>query len=170
QYSLHNSPHETHRYCIAVLKNSQSRGGSEGVHRDFHAGKVISVSVPRNNFQLDEAPAETILIAGGIGITPLLSMAEIQARRGRRFALHYFSRSRSHAAFVDRIAASPTLSASSHFHFGDEAPKVQDALAGILRGRAAGAHVYICGPAGFIESAREAALGAGMSAAEVHVE
>ncbi len=170
QYSLHNSPHETHRYCIAVLRSPQSRGGSEAVHRDFHAGKVISVSAPRNNFRLEDAPAETLLIAGGIGITPLLSMAEYQASCGKRFALHYFARSRSRAAFVDRISDSADLGASSHFHFGDDAQKVQDCLADILDRRAPGAHVYICGPTGFIESTREAALRAGMTAAEVHVE
>ena len=169
QYSLHNSPEETHRYCIAVLKDPSSRGGSAAVHRDFHAGNVISIAAPRNNFRLEETAEETILIAGGIGITPLLSMAEVEARRGKRFALHYFARSENRAAFVERLSSLP-LGASTRFHFGTDVPKVIETLKTILGKRKAASHVYICGPEGFIDTVRETALAEGMDSSQVHVE
>ena len=75
QYSLCNDASEQHRYRIAVLRDAASRGGSTGMHDAVHQGDVIQISEPKNHFPLLQAP-RTLLFAGGIGVTPLLSMAQ----------------------------------------------------------------------------------------------
>lgn len=169
QYSLHNRPGERHRYCIGVLKDPASRGGSEAVHRDLQVGTVLSISNPRNNFALDADAADSILVAGGIGITPMLSMAHALSDSGKSFSLHYCARARSRAAFAERIAGSGFASNAS-FYFDDEASTPRFSLKQALEGRAAGAHVYICGPGGFITAVKEQAAALGLPASSVHVE
>jgi vanillate monooxygenase ferredoxin subunit len=166
QYSLHNDPRERHRWCIGVLKDAASRGGSEAVHRDLHEGRSLTVGLPRNHFPLQADEADSVLVAGGIGITPLLAMARALQAQGRRFALHYCARSRRRAAFADAIAASD-LAPHSFFHFDDEGGRLS--MAHALEGRP-GARVYICGPSGFIEWARGEAAAHGVPAGRIHVE
>jgi hypothetical protein len=105
-YSLCNDPAETHRYLIAVLRDAASRGGSVAMHERVHEGDVLTISAPKNHFALAHDATEHLLLAGGIGITPLLCMAERLAVTGADFALHYATRSRARTAFADRIAAS----------------------------------------------------------------
>ena len=88
QYSLCNASHESHRYRIAVLRDPASRGGSVAMHDSVHESDVITISTPRNHFALHPAQ-RTLLLAGGIGVTPLLCMADRLARTGADFALHY---------------------------------------------------------------------------------
>src|SRR6202048_3209523 len=92
QYSLWNAPAERRRYCIAVLRESESRGGSRHLHEAARVGDLVEVSLPRNNFPLAAAAERHLLIAGGVGIAPLMSMiAELQ-RRQADFQLHYCPR------------------------------------------------------------------------------
>lgn len=167
QYSLHNDPRETHRYCIGVLKDPASRGGSQAVHRGFQVGDIVSISAPRNLFPVDDAAAESVLLAGGIGITPILCMAEHLAAQGRPFSLHYCARSRERAAFVERLQQ-PHLAAAAALHFDAEGERFS--LAGALEGKVRTAHLYICGPGGFINAMKEAALALGMGPAQIHIE
>lgn len=154
-YSLLNDPTETQRYVIAVLREADSRGGSTWVHDHLRVGDVLASSPPSNNFPLNEAGERHILIAGGIGITPLMAMSRRLIARDAAFTLHYCARSRAEAAFIDRLdtEAGPRLEA--HFDGGDISRGLD--AAALLRERPAAAHVYVCGPPGLIRAVREAA-------------
>src|SRR6516164_2764410 len=93
-YSLVNDQSERSRYVIAVNKDAASRGGSSFIHETLRAGDLITISHPKNNFALQENAAHSILIAGGIGITPLLSMIRRLGALGRSFQLYYAARTR----------------------------------------------------------------------------
>ncbi len=104
-YSLLNDPTETHRYVIAVLREAESRGGSAWVHDRLREGDRLVSSPPINNFEINEAGENHILIAGGIGITPLKAMAHRLMARGAAFTLHYCARDRERAAYLDELTA-----------------------------------------------------------------
>ena len=172
QYSLCNAPSERHRYVIAVLRDPASRGGSQSLVDDLHKGHRVQVGMPRNHFVLAAAP-RTLLLGGGIGITPLLAMAEHLHAGGSWFALHYCARSPERAAFIDRIAAAP-YAAWASVHFDDGAPAQRLDLDALLRQADSDtepdALMYVCGPAGFIAAVRAAAARHGWPAGRVHVE
>lgn len=168
-YSLCNDPAETHRYRIAVLREPASRGGSAAMHEQVHAGGLISTGVPRNTFALAPAATRHLLLAGGIGVTPLLSMAHHLARTSADFHLHYATRSAARTAFAAELAAAPWASRVSVHH--DDGPAAQWLdLSQVLAGAGAGDHVYVCGPAGFIDAVRTVARVQGWPDAQVHVE
>lgn len=103
QYSLCNAPTATGSYRLGILQEANGRGGSAEIHRDFVEGHDFRIGIPRNNFNLDRAADHSILLAGGIGITPLLAMAYELHASGKSFELHYLSRSRKRAAFVEEL-------------------------------------------------------------------
>jgi tetrachlorobenzoquinone reductase len=140
-YSLSNSPLERRRYVIGVLHDRNSRGGSRYVHEQLRVGGTLQIGVPRNNFPLDEAAAHTVLIAGGIGITPIYCMLRELQRQGKPVELLYCARSRAEAAFVAQLAAE----AGVRTHFDEEAGGPPD-LRAFLAGQSAAAHLYCCGP------------------------
>ena len=149
-YSLCNSADERHRYVVGVLRDRASRGGSRCVHEQLRVGMRLVISAPRNNFPLQETAAHSVLIAGGIGITPLLCMARRLRSLGRSFELLYFARSRASAAFLDELAA---LEVPMHTHFDDEEGGPPD-LKALLAARPARAdlHLYACGPAPMLDA------------------
>ncbi len=151
QYSLCNPPSETQRYQIAVLRDPASRGGSEAVHAQVKEGQVLEISAPKNHFPLATDAKKHLLLAGGIGVTPLMAMAEQLSVDGADFALHYFARSATKAAFVERFAAS---SFASHVHsHWDDAPQVPPvSLVSLIGQPQAGQHLYVCGPKGFMDA------------------
>ena len=153
-YSLLNDPTETHRYVVAVLREADSRGGSTFVHDHLREGDTLASSPPINNFPINEAGERHILIAGGIGITPLMSMSRRLAARDAAFTLHYCARSRAEAAFIDEIEALLGARLASHFDGGDITCGLD--VAGLLKERPPAAHVYVCGPPGLIRAVREA--------------
>lgn len=164
QYSLCNDPAETHRYLLGVLLDPQSRGGSTAVHQ-WQRGARVQVGLPRNNFRLHDGPA--VLVAGGIGITPMKAMSHALLRRGADFRLHYFSRSRSKAAFLEELQ---TAMGESRVigHFDDEGAALP--LPSSQLRPPAGGHLYICGPTGFIGRVRQDALTIGVPAESIHTE
>lgn len=168
-WSLCNAPHETHRYVIAVLKDSASRGGSLAVHNQVQVGQLLCVSHPKNHFPLLEDAAHCLLLAGGIGITPLLCMAERLAHLEAPFALHFCSRSKERAAFVQRLQ-SAGYSDKVHFHFddGEDAQKLD--IAALVSRPEAGRHLYVCGPRGFMDAVLNAAKAAGWPTDQLHAE
>lgn len=107
QYSLCNHPEERHRYLIGVLDDPASRGGSRSLHQQVGAGASLRISEPRNLFPLTAGARRSLLFAGGIGITPILCMAEQLSHSGADFELHYCARSCERAAFLERIRHSP---------------------------------------------------------------
>lgn len=166
-YSLLNDPRERHRYVIAVNKDVAGRGGSSFVHDNLRAGHVIAVSEPRNNFALCEDAELSVLIAGGIGITPLLSMIRRLSALGRRRKLFYAARNRPAAAFLDELAALQRDS-DLHVDLDDERSGRVFDLAAIVNAAPVSAHLYCCGPVQMLE-AFEAAT-ADRPAGHVHVE
>lgn len=151
QYSLCNDPTETHRYVVAVLRDPNGRGGSVAMHDTLRAGMLVTVSAPRNHFELSDDAARYLFIGGGIGITPLMSMiAEVRAR-GQDFHLVYCTRSPQRTAFLRELQP---LIASGHvtLHHDHGDPKQGVDLAALLRDATPGTHVYYCGPNGFLDA------------------
>ncbi|HEY1797884.1 MAG TPA: PDR/VanB family oxidoreductase [Stellaceae bacterium] len=165
-YSLANPQSETHRYVIGVQRDPASRGGSRFVHEAMRVGQIIEASEPRNNFPLVEDAAETILIAGGIGITPLWCMAQRLQALGRNWRLYYAVRSRRHAAFLDRIAA--LAPSALQLHADDEHGGQIFDMAPVLAAAGPNAQLYCCGPQTML-AAFEAATAA-LAPETVHVE
>jgi vanillate O-demethylase ferredoxin subunit len=162
-YSLWNSPQERHRYVIGVLHDRNSRGGSRYVHEQLRVGATITIGAPRNNFPLDETAAHTVLIAGGIGITPIYGMLNELRRLGKSVELLYCARSRAEAAFVDGLLGSDGVQA----HFDDEAGGPPD-LRAYLGARPAGAHFYCCGPTPMLGAFEQTCEALGLP--NVHIE
>ena len=169
QYSLCNDPQDTRRYTIGVLKSPASRGGSRAMHDLVDAGSILEISAPKNHFPLAHDAAHSLLLAGGIGVTPILCMAERLATIGAPFEMHYSTRSRTRTAFFDRIAQAPFSSRVS-FHFDDEAPEQRLDLSRLLQAPRPNLHLYVCGPKGFMDAALETARAAGWPEAQLHYE
>lgn len=171
QYSLCGAPADPSRYLIGVLREEHSRGGSAAVHDLVHEGDVLRVSPPRNHFALVPGAAEHLLLAGGIGVTPMLAMAEQLASDGESFELHYCGRSPERTAFRQRLGAS-AFAERVHFHFDDGDESQQLALATLLGDRldTAGAHLYVCGPQGFMDAVIAFAQQLGWPEDRLHTE
>ncbi|MDB5873606.1 MAG: 2Fe-2S iron-sulfur cluster binding domain protein [Ramlibacter sp.] len=168
QYSLCNDSGEQHRYRIAVLRDAASRGGSVAMHDALNEGDVIHISEPRNHFPLQHA-ARSLLFAGGIGVTPLLCMAQRLAAVGADFAMHYSTRSEERTAFRKEIAVS-AFADKVHFHYDDGAAAQVLNVPEALGAWDAGTHIYVCGPAGFINHVVTVAQGMGWPSSHVHLE
>jgi ferredoxin-NADP reductase len=150
QYSLCNDPREAHRYMIAVLRVAPSRGGSRAMHDAVQEGDVLEISEPRNHFRLAHGAKRSLLVAGGIGITPILCMAERLANIGADFEMHYCTRSPGRTAFMERIEQS-SFAERVHFHFDDGLPEQKLDANGLLAHPRPDTHLYVCGPTGFMD-------------------
>lgn len=164
-YSLVNAPGETNRYVLGILADPKSRGGSRFIHDNFRVGMTLDISAPRNHFELDENTAHTVLVAGGIGVTPILCMYRRLRSLGRSVKLLYCARTAPQAAFVDEINA---LGGDITYHFDDQQGGKPASLTSFLAGQPAGTHAYCCGP-GVMLDAFEAAC-AEADIANVHIE
>lgn len=168
QYSLCRTGPALAQYEIAILHDRSGRGGSACAHRDVRPGDTLQISPPRNLFPL-LPEGRPVLFAGGIGITPILAMAEALHAEGRDFELHYSSRSPERAAYLDvltRAAYAPQLRL-----YHDSTPEAGRLDAeGVLRRAGDDAHLYVCGPAGFIGHVCDAARRAGWNETRVHFE
>ncbi|MBS0514442.1 MAG: PepSY domain-containing protein [Proteobacteria bacterium] len=169
QYSLCNDPRETHRYLIGVLRTNDSRGGSRALHDEVGEGDLIRIGEPRNHFPLVHAAEQSLLLAAGIGITPILCMAERLANVGADFHLHYWARSRAHAAFVERVEQS-AFADRAQFHFSEGVPAQRANLDEVLARPGARTHLYVCGPVRFMDAALLAARRAGWREEHLHRE
>ena len=169
QYSLCNNPTESHRYLIGVLKDPSSRGGSKAMHELVNEGDVLRISVPKNHFPLAHEAPRSLLLAGGIGVTPILCMAERLETVGEAFEMHYCTRSRDRAAFHDRIRAS-SFAPKVQFHFDDGAPQQKLDIPALLATPQPGLHLYVCGPKGFMDAVLRAASAAGWPESQLHYE
>lgn len=165
QYSLCNAPHERDRYLVGVLLDPNSRGGSKAVH-ELLEGSAINIGEPRNLFPLVESKGRSLLFAGGIGITPILCMAESLQKSGANFELHYCSRSREQAAFVGRIQDS-SFASNANFHWDDE--KSAD-IPALLSSPKTDDHLYVCGPSGFMDFVLKTAEAQGWAKDQLHRE
>lgn len=151
-YSLLNDPAELNRYEIAVQLNPASRGGSKHVHDNWRVGQLVQISAPSNNFSLDERSAHTVLIAGGIGITPMLSMIARLEELGQSWELHYAVRNRARAAFMRRLSQYESV----HLAIDDEPGFLRLDIDAVIDSAPADAHFYCCGPEGMLSHFRQA--------------
>lgn len=156
QYSLCNDPAERRRYCVAVLREGAGRGGSRYLHKSVRAGDLLEVSLPRNNFPLEPAAERHLLIAGGIGIAPFMSMIPELRRRRAEFEVHYCTRSPEQTAFRSNLAPLAAEGCLRFHHDGGDRARGLD-IAAALRDPQQGTHLYACGPAPFIVAAAAAA-------------
>jgi len=163
-YSLSNPQHERHRYVVTVAKDECSRGGSRLIHETLRVGHKLAISDPRNNFRLAEDAAHSVFIAGGIGITPMLSMIHRLTALGRSWELHYASRTARQAAFIENFA----VAANCHLCFTREKGGRRLDLAAIIGSAGGQAHFYCCGPVSMLEAFRGAT--ASLPSENVHFE
>ena len=166
-YSLIDWPQDARpqtRYRIAVQREDEGDGGSRRMHA-LSVGDVLKAEGPKNDFPLGDHGGPAVLLAGGIGVTPLISMASALQGAGRPFAFHYAARSQAVMGFKD--AAHAAFGDALSLHFDDTAPID---LAAVIAGLTPDSHLYVCGPKGMIDAARTAASAAGHPDAQVHVE
>lgn len=168
QYSLCNRPGDTACYRIGVLLEPQGRGGSRCAHEALHEGSALRISAPKNHFPLVPA-RHSLLLAGGIGVTPLLAMAEALTAAGASFEMHYCTRSRARTAFAERIAAAPYAPRVAFHHDDDAEAQKFDARA-VLAAPAADTHLYVCGPKGYMDHVLGTARTLGWAEANLHWE
>ena len=168
QYSLCNDPAEAHRYVIGVLKEPNSRGGSAAMHSDVKAGDLLCISAPKNHFPLIPAK-KNLLFAGGIGVTPILCMAERLAQNGADFEMHYCTRGVERTAFYELILAS-AFADKVAFHFDAGAAQQKLNTVDVLTNAGPDAHLYVCGPTGFINHVIDTAKSLNWTSDRIHSE
>ena len=166
KYSLCNDPAEREHFVIAVKREAGGRGGSVSLIEGVKAGDMLPVSDPRNDFALVPSPAGYTLIAGGIGITPLLSMARhLRSSGAGRFKLYYLTRSKETTAFRDEFAGPQFRGMVTIHHDGGDPDKAFDLWPVLERPRG---HLYCCGPRGLMQAVRD--MTGHWSSAAVHFE
>ncbi len=168
QYSLCGDIRNMSRYMIAVKREPKSRGGSCYMHDRIKVGDQLEISEPRNNFHLDETAPHSILLAGGIGITPIVAMAERLAMVGHSFELHYFTRSPLHSAFHGRLSDA-CFGSRVHFHHALGPAEVEACLHKLLHIYKEDNQVYLCGPKLFMDTV-EAVAADNWPSEAVHME
>ncbi len=167
QYSITNGPGETSYYRLGVKLEPDSTGGSVCLHETVREGDVLAISEPRNNFPLRRDSMRTILLAGGIGITPLLAMAQSLDRMSLAFELHCFAQSAEHTAFSDVL---DRLGESVVRHLGLPPDETVAEIRRLVAAHDEFTHLYVCGPGPMLEAARREAAAAGWSDDHVHFE
>ncbi|WP_339486529.1 PDR/VanB family oxidoreductase [Pseudomonas sp. EL_65y_Pfl2_R95] len=165
QYSLTNLADEG---CIrlAIKREPRSRGGSQWLHEQLRLGARIQVGVPRNLFALQPGTGPVVLMAAGIGVTPLLAMYRACRAQQRPVQFYYFSRSLAHSAFLAELHAQPDVSLFSGLSSADIAAQLPQLLAN----RQPGSQLYSCGPQGFMACVAEQATAAGWPSTAQHRE
>ena len=172
QYSLCNDPADSTHYQIGVLRDPASRGGSQAIHAQLNVGTVLTIGTPRNLFPLDTSNTKAYLFGGGIGITPMVAMAHALHQCGRDFELHYSARSATHAALLEALQ-NAAFSDKVQLHWDvatpPHAPNPVD-VAGVLGQSPAGAHIYVCGPQGYMDWVIASARSLNIPASQIHFE
>lgn len=168
QYSLCSRP-DSEDYVIAVKLEPESRGGSAALHDQVRVGQELEISAPRNLLAIAPHADRHILVAAGIGVTPMISIAYHLHRAGQEFDLHYFARSRRDAAFCELLSENSGFGERVHFHFGLKRDDQPSALDKAFLGLTPDSHVYTCGPEGFMKRVQEHAS-AVIPEDNVHIE
>lgn len=166
RYSISSNPARRDRYEIAVLREASGSVGSAAVHADFRLGMRLRCGLPGNDFALHEDDRPAVLIAGGIGITPIKAMSLQLKAAGRPLELHYAGRSARELAYRDRLDRE--LGAALKIYVADAGPRLD--VAAMVAAAPAEAVFYVCGPARLIEAVREVAGQAGIAPERVRFE
>ncbi len=167
QYSMSGDPADRSKYQITVLREDEGRGGSLLMHRIFTPGRRVFISQPINHFPLEPSARKTILLGGGIGITPMVAMAHTLHAQGRDFAMHYSGRSRATMGLLEDIAGFD-WSDKVQLHITDEGSRAD--LTEVLGTYQPGTHVYTCGADRYMASVMAAAEQAGFPEEARHLE
>jgi ferredoxin-NADP reductase/predicted pyridoxine 5'-phosphate oxidase superfamily flavin-nucleotide-binding protein len=165
-YSICSNPARQDIYEVAVLCDEQGRGGSKAIHKLLQIGQVLNCDPPANHFPLHEGNEAALLIAGGIGITPIKSMAQALRQRGVDFNVHYAGRSRDEMPFLDRLEREFSENFFSYSALDGQRMNLTD----ILAGRNTDTEVYVCGPPRLISAVIDAASVAGFPDKKIHYE
>ncbi|MBM5571135.1 MULTISPECIES: 2Fe-2S iron-sulfur cluster-binding protein [Deefgea] len=165
-YSIASNPARRDIYEIAVLRQDEGDGGSSFVHQHYQLGMTLHCGLPQNDFALIDSDAPVILIAGGIGITPIKAMAQTLKAQGRAFHLHYAARSQRDMAYGDRLQRDLVGQMTSYFNSEGQ----QLDLASVLRHAGNTSEVYVCGPSGLISAVQDTAKELNISAEQIHFE
>lgn len=166
KYSLSNDPAERDRYVIAVKREANGRGGSLSMADGLHVGDTLSVSEPHDDFPLVPSSAGYVLIAGGIGITPIISMARHLLSEGRgNFRLYYLTRDAASTAFLEDLRAPEFTGKVVVHHDGGDPAQGYDLWPILEKPRG---HVYCCGPRGLMDAVRD--MTGHWSSSAVHFE
>ena len=166
QFSLLNPADNPQSYVVGIKRDAQSRGGSRYIFDEMRVGHTVKISAPRNNFPLVENAEHVVLVAGGIGITPIWCMAQQLAAQNRSWKLYYSCRSRADMAFLDTLEK--CAPESVHLHFDDEADGKFLDLTSVFATAPQNAHFYCCGPNPMLKAFEAAA--ASHPSSNVHVE
>jgi reductive dehalogenase len=169
-YSLAGDPADRSKYVLGVLREppeAGGRGGSALMHRAFREGRRVFIGKPLNHFPLHEAATHSLLLAGGIGVTPLIAMAHRLHALCRSFELHYSAASRRSAGFLADLAAVPWAGRVA-CHFKDEGRRAE--LPSLIPPYAAGLHLYTCGAPRFMDAVFDAANAQGWPEDALHRE
>lgn len=167
-YSLLNSQADRQRYVIASQKECSGRGGSVYLHESVHAQDRIFISPPRNNFPLDEGARHSVFIAGGIGITPILSMVRRLNTLDASWELYYCARTQNDAAFLNELAALQSSKGKVRLTFDREPDGKMLDIVAVVAQAPRHSHFYCCGPLPMLESFRMAL--ADWPPGQVHLE
>ena len=162
-YSLCSSPYQTEFYNIAVLLNENSRGGSEYLHQ-IKVGEKLNIGLPKNTFHLNSSARKYVLVAGAIGITPLLSMLVTLSKYKKNFELHYAAKSVAECAFYEFLQQQ--YSDCVKFYFSSKGERINPKQ--ILKEQPLGTHVYLCAPGGLMADCRSAARTLGYPSSAIH--
>ncbi|MEJ5999368.1 PDR/VanB family oxidoreductase [Paucibacter soli] len=163
-YSLLGAEGAAQEYRIAVLHDPNTRGGSRWIHTELRAGALLDVQGPFGSFPLQAGQGRTVLVAGGIGITPMHAMAHALNARGQDFELHYLARSAERLVLLDELRALPH--ARLHLHLGATPPD----LAALLGAHSAEASLHACGPLPLLNALRERGAALGWPEQALHFE
>jgi len=155
QYSMSGDPADRSKYQIGVLREDQGKGGSKLMHRIFARDRKIFISKPINHFPLVEEAKKTMLMGGGIGITPMIAMAHRLHALKADFEMHYSCASRKSAGYLDDLARFDWKD-RVHLHFSDDGTRAD--LDAVLNGYQEGYHVYTCGPDRYMQGVIDAAI------------
>jgi len=165
-YSLLSSPRDLDHYEIGVRRMEESRGGSHFMHDQVRVGSRLEIAHPVNLFALDKIARKHVLIAGGVGITPILAQLEDLHDGAVPYELHYSVRSPEHAAFLTRLREREGDKVRMYYDSDNQAID----FAGLLSNQPLGTHVYVCGPAGLINKVVVTAKSCGWPDSHVHWE
>ena len=167
QYSMSGDPADRSVYQIAVLREDEGRGGSQLMHRIFQEGRKVFISKPINHFELVEDAGKSLLMAGGIGVTPMIAFAHRLHELGRDFEFHYSCSRQGAAGFLDDLLSFPWAD-RVRYHFSDQGTRAD--LDALLSGYRSGWHVYTCGPERYMTSVMDAAERQGFPEDARHLE
>jgi vanillate O-demethylase ferredoxin subunit len=166
-YSLASDPSDLSQYVIAIQREDAGRGGSKWLHDVARVGAVLPISLPKNEFALDEEAEDNLFIAGGIGITPILSMIQLLEKQGKKWTLHYATRSREVTAFARQIDQLDAGRGWVHYSIGGER-SIRLNLQHVIESAPIHSHLYCCGPTRMIDEFMVAS--ASLHPSQVHFE